>query len=406
MLLSLAARNLWRNRRRTVVTLVALVAGTLLVVLLAGFRNGVVDLITEGLVKAQTGAFQVHRRGFVEAIDISPLRLAFEDAPALRRRILEVPGVADLTPRITFSGMASSANAASSSLVMVLAADAESERRVFPLARRFIAGRSLRDSPLRSAAVLGAGLVKNLRLAPGDLLTLTAQTPAGQTNAVDLQLEGWIPVNDPFSTRRFMAVRLSYAQELLRLPGRITEYAVQVEDVRRLDRVAAAVRAALGPEFEVHTWLDLQPMYRDLIRRTLYVLSTVSLVLLVLVLTGIVNVMATSVYERVREIGTAMALGMRRRQILRLFLAEGALLGAWGSVAGTGVGWAAVAIAGAVGVPFKAPGAAGTMPKHPSVGPGFLGLVVAAALLGSLLAALYPAWRASRMRPVDALRAL
>jgi len=403
VILRLAARNLWRNRRRTLIALAALVAGTLMVVVLNGFRNGVVDLMTEGMVKAQTGAFQIHRRGFLEAIELAPLGLSLEDTPEARARILAVPGVADVTPRITFSGMATSGPL--SSVVMVLAVDPESESRVFPLARRFIAGRSLRDSHLRGGAVLGGGLVKNLKLSQGDAFTLTAQTPRGQTNAVDLQLEGWIPMADPFSGRRMMAIRLSYAQELLRMPGRVTEYAVQVTDVRRIDQVAAAARAALGPDVEVHTWLELQPLYRDLIRRTLFVFSTVSLVLFAIVVTGIVNVMAMTVYERVREIGTTMALGMRRRRILRLFLAEGGLLGLWGSLGGAGLGWAAVAIAGALGVPFKAPGATGTMPMYPSVSPAFLLLVVSVAVLGALLAALYPAWRASRMRPADALRA-
>lgn len=403
MILRLAARNLWRNRRRTLIALAALVVGSLMVVVLNGFRNGVVDLMTEGMVKAQTGAFQIHRRGFLEAIEVAPLHLSLEDTPGMRSRILAVPGVADLTPRISFPGMATSGSV--SSVAMVMGADPESESRVFPLARRFIAGRSLRDSPLRSGAVLGGGLMKNLKVSQGDTFTLTAQTPRGQSNAVDLQLEGWIPMADPFTGRRLMAIRLSYAQELLRMPGRITEYAVQVKDVRRIDEVAAAVRATLGPDYEVHTWLDLQPLFRDLIRRTLFVLSTVTLVLFAIVVTGIVNVMAMTVYERVREIGTTMALGMRRRRILRLFLAEGGLLGLWGSLAGTGLGWGLVGIAGALGVPFKAPGTAGTMPMYPRVSPAFLLLVVATAVLGALLAALYPAWRASRMRPADALRA-
>ncbi len=403
MIARLAARNLWRNRRRTLIALLALVVGTSMVVVLNGFRNGVVDLITEGMVKAQTGAFQIHRSGFLEAIELAPLGLSIDDTPEMRARILSVPGVADLTPRISFSGMATRGSV--SSVALVMGVDAPSEARVFPLGRRFIAGRSLRDSQVRSGAVLGGGLMQNLKLSQGDTFTLAAQTARGQANAVDLQLEGWIPMADPFTGRRLMAIRLAYAQELLRMPGRVTEYAVQVKDVRRIDEVAAAARAALGPDYEVHTWLDLQPLFRDLIRRTLFVLSTVSLLLFAIVVTGIVNVMAMTVYERVREIGTAMALGMRRRRILRLFLAEGGLLGLWGGLAGTGLGWAIVGMAGALGVPFKAPGAPGSMPMYPSVSPSFLLLVVAIAVAGALAAALYPAWRASRMRPADALRA-
>ncbi len=404
MILSLAGRNLWRNRRRTLIALAALVIGTLMVVLLDGFRNGVVDLMTEGMVKAQVGAFQIHRAGFLEAIEMSPLKLDIRDGPELRSRILAVPGVADLTPRITFSGLAT-ANGVST-VVVVMAVDGPSEARVFPLARRFVAGRSLRDSTLPDAAVLGGPLMRNLELSQGDTFALSAQTPEGQTNAVDLQLEGWLPVTDPFSGKRLhgrpaglrpAAPADARAHHRVRRAG---------EDLRRIDEVAAAVRRELGPSFEVHTWLELQPLFRDLIRRQVFVLSAVSLVLFAIVLTGIVNVMAMSVYERVREIGTVLALGMRRHQILRLFLLEGALLGLWGGAAGAGLGWAIVAAAGASGVPFKAPGSAGTMPMHPSVSAALRRPRRPRRGRRRPRRRAVPAWRASRMRPVDALRAL
>jgi putative ABC transport system permease protein len=403
-LFRLAARNLWRNRRRTLVALAALAVGSWVVVLLEGFRNGVVDLMSEGMVKAQVGAFQVHRAGFVAAVDGAPLRLAFEDAAALRARIRAVPGVADLAPRMTFGGMASTGTAAST--VWVLGVDPEAESRVFPLARRFVAGRTLADTDLANGAVLGLPLMKNLRLEAGGSFTVTAQSPEGQTNALDQEVVGWLPFTDPFSGKRLMAIRLDWAQQLVRAPGQITEYAVQIRDLRRLDETAARVRAALGPEFEVHTWLELQPLFRDMIRRQELVLSSVAGVLLMVAIAGIVNVMAMAVWERVREIGTSMALGMRRRQILALFVIEGGMLGLWGSAAGAALGWAMVAAAGVQGIPFKAPGSAGTMPLYPRVAPAFLAAAVAVALAGALLAAFFPALRAARLRPVEALRSV
>lgn len=404
IVVSLAARNLWRNRRRTLIALAAIVIGCFMVVVLEGFRNGVTDLMTEGMVKAQVGAFQIHKKGYVEQSGASPLAYAFADTPQLRARILAVPGVQAVVPRVSTFGMATAGDR--SSLVAVLAADPAAESAVFPLARRFIAGRNLEDSKLPNGAVLGGALMKNLGLEQGDTLVVSAQTPEGQSNAMDLQLEGWVPVLDPFSAKRLLAIPLAYAQRLLRMEGRVTEFAVQVHDLHRIEETAAAVRGALGPEFEVHTWLELQPLFRDLLRRIAFVLRSVFLVLLVIVLTGIVNVMAMSVYERVREIGTELALGMRRRQILWLFLCEGAFLGLWGGVAGTALGAATVALASWRGVPFKAPGAAGTMPLHPSVSPAFASFVVAVAVAGAVGAALLAARRAARLRPADALRAL
>jgi putative ABC transport system permease protein len=404
IVVSLAARNLWRNRRRTMIALAALVIGSFMVVVLHGFRNGVIDLMTEGMVKAQIGAFQIHRKGFMDAVAASPIKLNFRDTPELRRRILGVPGLSDLAPRISTLGMASAGDR--TSLVAIMAADPAIETRAFPLARRFIAGTNLVDSKVPNGAVLGGLLLENLGLKAGSTFTVTAQSPEGQTNAMDLQVAGWVPAIDPFSAKRLLAIPLAYAQRLLLMDGRVTEYAVQVKDLRRIDEAAAAARAELGPEYEVHTWLEIQPLFRDLIDRQLYVLTAVSLVLAAIVLTGIVNVMAMSVYERVREIGTELALGFRCWQIRVLFLLEGGLLGLWGGVLGTAAGWAAVTAARIHGVPFKAPGTSGTMPLHPEVSVGFLAAVVALSAAGAVLASFFAADRASRLRPADALRAL
>lgn len=404
MLFRLAARNLWRNKRRTVISLAAIVTGTFMVVMLHGFRNGVLDLITDGMVKAQMGAFQVHRKGFVDAIEGAPVKINFADTPELRQKILSVPGVLALGPRITAVGMA--AGASTSAVVFLQALDPAHEYDVTPLAKRFVAGQNLASAKVDDAAVLGGPLMGALHLKAGDTFTVSAQTPEGQTNALDAEVVGWVPSADPLTGKRLMAVRLAWAQKLLRMEGKITEYAVAVKDTRHIDEVADGVRAALGPEFEVHTWLQLQPLFRDLIARQKWVLASVSLVLFAIVITGIVNVMAMSVYERVREIGTMMALGLRRRHILALFLFEAVILGALGGAVGAGLGFVVVNAVGLHGVPFKAPGASGYMPMHPSAPLEFVLAVVAIAGAGALFAGVLPAWRGSRLRPVDALRAL
>lgn len=404
MILRIAAKNLWRNKRRTVIALAAIVIGSFMVMIMNGFGNGVRGVMIEGMVKAQVGAIQVHRKGFVDNIEGAPLKLNLPDSPELRRKILAVPGVTAVSGRITFVGLGSTG--AKSSMVFVQAMDPKGERAVVPLATRFIQGTSLSDSKLANAAVVGGQLGRNLKVAPGESFTLTAQGPGGQTNALDVVVEGTIPQTDPFSGKRLMAVPLDFAQGLLRMEGLITEYAVAVEDVREIDAVAERIRAAVGPDLEVHTWLQIMPFFKDLLRRIGFVLGTAGTVLFIIVMIGIVNVMVMSVYERVREIGTMMALGVRRKLVLRLFLAEGMFLGLIGGGVGCSVGLLVVTLAGAHGVPFKAPGSSGTIPMHPFATPALVGVVIGAAVLGSVLAALYPALKASRLRPVDALRAL
>jgi putative ABC transport system permease protein len=178
-----------------------------------------------------------------------------------------------------------------------------------------------------------------------------------------------------------------------------------VEDLGDLEEVAAPLRAVLGPAYEVHTWQELQPFVRDVIRRQRFVLGLISAILFVIILTGIINTMLMSVFERVREIGTMLAVGVRRRQVLRLFLLEAMVLGVVGGVGGVALGAAIVGVLGAQGIPVENLGTAGTTFIRPELDLPFVGMAFAVAVVGAVLAAAWPAWKASQLNPVDALRA-
>ena len=140
------------------------------------------------------------------------------------------------------------------------------------------------------------------------------------------------------------------------MPGRVTQYAVGVADLDRAGEVAARIQSAVGAGYEVESWRALAPVQRDLTQRIRLVMGFVVGILVLLVATGIVNTMLMSVYERVREIGTMMAVGVTRRQVLALFLLEAALLGVGGGAFGAALGTAVVRAIGARGFLFHPPG--------------------------------------------------
>jgi putative ABC transport system permease protein len=198
---------------------------------------------------------------------------------------------------------------------------------------------------------------------------------------------------------------LSLAQSLVGLEGRVTEYAVAVHDRAAVDEVAQRLRQALGPDYEVQTWKDVQPFLRDAVQNQAFVLGLVGFILFIIVLTGIVNTMLMSVFERVREIGTMLAFGVRRRQVMLLFLMESMFIALAGGVAGGVIGRVLVWAIAQKGIRFAASNAQDNI-LRPEVNSGFVALVIVAALFGASLSALYPAWKASRQNPVDALRSL
>jgi putative ABC transport system permease protein len=396
-LIAIAMRNLLRNKRRTLLTGISVLVGVTFVVFLNGFFNGFVTTIIRGTVETQIAAIQVHRQGFLDAAS-DPLKKDMPDN--LGEKIKTVPGVLAVAPRLSFEGFAN--NGTQASVFTAVGIDPRSEYLVCPRRDHSTGGK--RFAGVDEAKVFfGEQLARSLDLKPGASVSLLSATQRGNQNALDAEVAGTLTLNIPFAGKRAAVTTLGYAQQLLRMPGRVTEYAVAVNDLDRAAEVAAAVRAALGPDYDVVTWQQRDPDASAFVGRLRVILAIISVVFFVLILSGIVNTMLMSVYERVREIGTMLAVGVRRSQVMVMFLAEATALGLVTSAVGAALGGAVVFYLSRKGVMLTPPG---QKPEaiYPFVTFMNVALAIAAASIGAALAALYPAFRASRLKPVDALR--
>lgn len=309
---SLAARNVGRNRRRSVITGLTLVVGVAMVIVVRGVTAGMTDLMTADAVLGRIGAAQVHRTGFVDNIDAVPTKLNLPYTDELKQKILSTPHVTAVTGRIQFQGLVS--NGVNQTMFIGRGQDLEHETEVCSRAKTTVKVGELLARGDRSAATLGYELAESFGTRPGQTVSVQTQSPGGRANAMDLEVKGLTTSNFPFENKRVVTVPLATAQDLLGLQGRVTEYAVAVDDLKNLDGVVAELKAKLGEGYEVHGWKDLQPFVRDLLSRMNFILTLVGFVLFVIVLTGIINTMLMSVFERVREIGTLLAVGVKRRQ--------------------------------------------------------------------------------------------
>jgi putative ABC transport system permease protein len=401
---SLAARNVARNRRRSLVTLAAVLLGVTAVLVLRGFIDGFIRLMVDDIVQGKTGALQVHTTGYMESSDALLLEPSIPYDEALLARIRAVPGVTGVTGRIQFSGLVS--NGLSQTMFVGRALDLATEKQAVPRAGFDVlpGGRALAQGD-HAQAILGNELARSFGAV--ERVTLASSSPKGRANSLDVSVQGLSVSSLPFENKRVVAVPLKLAQELLGMEGRVTELAVAVDDLRNVERIAAALRQELGPQYEVHTWQELQPFVRDIITRQRYVMGLISLILFVIIITGIINTMLMSVFERVREIGTMLAVGMRRRQVLAMFLVEATLLGVLGGVGGVLLGSAIVRAMAARGIPMGSMiGSGSSSVLRPELSPSFVLLTLAVAVVGALVASAWPAWRASRLDPVEALRSL
>lgn len=397
-LVRLAARNLARHKRRTVLLTLVGSLGVVALLLIAGISTGFIRWMVDNAVLSKIGAIQVHRAGYAKSALATPLALAFDDTPELRAKLSAVPGVSAVSGRILFSGLVGSPRGQINFVGRGL--EPEAEAKVCPRAfDDFLAGASLPAGTV----VVGKALLGSLGVSAGGRVQLQSTSAGGRVNALTLELLGMKDAGAALDSKRVVAVPLATARALTGLEGKVTEYAVAATSLDDVDAVAERLRAALGPGYEVQTWLEVVGIWRDVIRYMNWVIVLAGVLLSIVVVALLGAATSGTVYERVREIGTQLAVGMRRRDVQRLFFYEAAVLGLIAGAVGVVVGTAIVSVLGAVGIPGKY-FAFESGEIRPTVdwvvaALGGLGTVVVCAVAG-----VFPAWRASQLNPVDALR--
>jgi len=400
-LLRIAFRNVLRNRRRSLITFSAVFLALGIMVSIRGFLNGLQATIRESVVLGQTGALQVHRTGFLKSVG-STLELTVPTDEAFMGKIMAVQGVKAASARIMFGGMPNANDVSTAALFTAI--DPVREPQVCPRRSEMISkGKSLRDAGPASA-VLSPELASSLGVKLGDKATLLTGDRDGVMNALDFEFVGhYGQAGLPLPDKKIGFVPLAFAQELLRMEGRATEIAVALEHFDDAERVKPILQAALGPEYEVSTWHDVASFIDDAIAVQNFILNLIAGLFLFVALLGIANTMLMSVLERTREIGTMMSVGVRRRQILMLFLLEAAVLGLAGGIIGSIAGGGFVLYYGHKGMVLPVPGALAPLHVFPLISAQYILFILALAAGGAALAALWPSVRASRMRPVEAL---
>lgn len=399
----LALRSLMRQPRRTAIALSAIGFGVVALLLAGGFMEWIFWAMREAAIQSRLGHVQVVRAGYLEEGAADPYRFFMPDQGAERRYLDEADHVRDVVPQIDFSGLISHGDATVSFIAQGVD---PAKEEVFSRGLTVSRGEPL--SPTRAQGMLlGEGLAANLGVSPGDTVVLLTKTASGGINAVEGKVQGiFFTANKEFDDAA-LRLPLGLAQKLLQVQG-VHRWLLMLDDTARTDEVASKIQAhfiAEGTKLEAIPWYRLADFYVKTVALFSRQLGVVALIIGLIILLSISNTMIMSVLDRTREIGTLLALGNRRRKVLGLYVGEGVWLGIIGGLAGVLVGVALAQIISAVGIP---------MPPPPGMKRGYSGeilltgpLIIGVLLLAvasTLLASLYPAWKASRMVIVDALR--
>jgi putative ABC transport system permease protein len=336
-----ALRNVLRNRRRSLVTMLIAAVGTAGILIGGGFALFTYDALRDAAAR-DSGHVIIANKHYFDRDEDTPMQFGLAAYSALRDRIELDPRVRRVLPRLQFSGLIS--NGDKSAVFIGTGVDPGGEFAARGPFLQVIAGSTLSDRPdpaLPPEVILGDDLARQMNARPGSSLTLLATTTAGSLNAIDVRVQGVVSMGAPEIDKRLVMVNVGTAQQLL-LTDRISTLAVYLRDTDDTSAMRAELARSL-PDAALQTWAD-QAFYYVAVRG-LYnrIFGLLGLVIVVMVLFAVSNTLAMAVVERTREIGTLRALGTLPRQIMRIFALEGLVLGTAGVLFGM-LGAAAVSV--------------------------------------------------------------
>lgn len=407
-LFKIALRNLLRYKRRTLLTTSLIVLGVVFVLVFVSVTGSFKAMMIAQNTDAMLGHLQVHRKGYVASIDNLPLNMNLKGGAIGRlEKILAGEKEIDAySPRIKFGAMFSTY--VETTNIRLNGIDPEREFATAPL---------LADRVLEGRKTLAPGelwipelLAKGMKVKVGDTAVIVATNQDGSVNGKQLRVAGILEsVTGPGGRDGYL--HIDDAAEILRLEGKeISEFAVRLKDFDQLapvsDRLAGLLAQELNqqgkPIFELHTWEKLSPFFN--IARMIDVMTLfIKLMLIAIVLISIMNVMIMAVYERVREIGTMAAIGTLPGRILALFMLEGFSLGVAGAAAGNLLGVLIIWILNMSHITYDFGRQQGLLLQAGIDWPELV-VISVIVVVGSVLASLQPAFKASRLDPIKALR--
>ncbi|MBN2568762.1 MAG: ABC transporter permease [Deltaproteobacteria bacterium] len=407
-LFKIAIRNLLRYKRRTLLTASLITVGVVFVLTFvsvsSSFKNMMIGQVTDSMI----GHMQIHKKGFVASIETLPLNLNLkgEAITKLEKMLDSIPEIESYSPRIKFGGMFS--NFTETSSIRLTAIDPGREFKTVPLLPdRVIEG----SNELRQGGILIPELLaRGMKVKTGDMVVIVATNADGSVNGKQFTVTGVMESATGPGGRDGYVV-LEDAVEVLRMEDRqVSEYAIRLRDFGTLASVASRLDGVLAQEvnkegkplFELHTWENLSPFFN--IAQMIDIMTFfIKLMLIAIVLISIMNVMIMAVYERIKEIGTIAAIGTLPGKILSLFVIEGFCMGVAGAIIGNIAGIVLIWILNISNITYSFGRQQGIV-LQATIDPTEILLISATVIIVSVIASLQPAFKASRMEPITALR--
>ncbi|MBC2715743.1 MAG: ABC transporter permease [Desulfobacteraceae bacterium] len=404
MELQLAWRNIWRNPRRTVIIMIAVIIGVWTMVALTSLMRGIVNDMLENGISTLTGDIKLYASGYHNDPSIE---YRIDDPNSVISKIAKtLPVDSKYAARVRVNAIAS--NARHSIGLTLVGIDPDQEKGVSFIGNGVVDGRMISEDD-NNAIVIGQALLEKFETRIGRKLILMSQNSQNEIVSKAFKIVGVFRAKLASTEKQFVFVNKHSAQKMLGIGNGISEISVVINDHGKFEQTSQGIAEILkDSDIEVHTWKDLLPMLTAYMEIFNGFIVLWYLVVFVAMAFGIVNTMLMAVFERMREFGLLKALGMKPMLILRSVLIESGIILIMGAIAGNLLAFGSVMMIAATGIDlsalssgFEYVGMSSVIYPEIFLKDVFLANVVV--LILGLAVSTYPAVKASRITPVEAM---
>jgi putative ABC transport system permease protein len=381
----------------------AIISGMVGIIVFGGFVDYTFWGLRELTIKTQLGHIQLYKKGYNEKGIAEPSKYLINNADNVQRIISKLPGLKIATNRLTFSGLISNGEKTLSCKVVGI----EPEKEIDMAAFETIVQGSQLDSSVKDGGVIGVELMNGLGAHVGDSVTIMTTTLDGMINAVEFKIIGVAQTGSQDYDSVFVKLPLRMAQQVLGTSS-VEKIIVFLNDTDSLKEATPVLNKLILKNhlnIEYKRWDELALFYNKVVKVYEGIFRVINIIIGAVILFSITNTMSMSIFERVREIGTLRAIGTTKRGILLLFLLEGLLIGITGGllgiIAGVATAWA-INLSGGIYIP-----------PPPGMSRGYIAFILTPVnslivyfmfmVVVATVSSIFPAYRASRLKVVDAL---
>jgi ABC-type lipoprotein release transport system permease subunit len=402
-IIKISWRNVWRNRARSIVIILAIAFGLWGGITATGFMTGMIQQMFKSTVKSQVSHVQIHHPKF------SQERLTTLNIPnpeAVFGAVDKVPNLIAYTGRTIAGGMVNTASM--SSAVDIIGIDPEAENRTTGLGDHVKEGEYFGEG-MEQSVLMGAKLAKKLNMIAGDRIVLTFQNLTGDITSAAFRISGIYQTANSMNDERNLYVRHTDMDQLMGDTPVINEIAVLLTDHLLADQVRDQLVKQF-PDLEIRSWSQVAPELAYMTQMSGMALMVLVIIILMAMAFGLLNTMLMTIFERTRELGVLMAVGMNKGRVFLMILLETTFLVITGSVVGAILGGTTINLTGRAGVDLTSVGG-DTLSDfgmeaiiYPALESHFYLNLSILVLITALGAAVYPALKAIRLKPADAVR--